>query len=303
MERIEGFDLLTVCLAPAIQHTLVFDSCAAGGVNRAREAFLDASGKGVNAARIAIQAGASARHLTHSGGSLAVLFESLCAADSVPLEAVRCACEIRICTTVVNRGSGAATELVSECPPVPPTTWRFLKERYCALLEGCRAVLLSGKPAPGYPEGALPELARLASLAGKPLVLDLRGKDLVESLPFAPDLCKPNAQELRESFPILGFPGDAGLADAAAELSVKTGSAFLITDGPRPALLASKGRTESLDVRRVEALNPIGSGDACAAGAALALARGAKVKEACRAGLELGSRNATTLRPGRLPGF
>ena len=58
-----------------------------------------------------------------------------------------------------------------------------------------------------------------------------------------------------------------------------------------------------MKVRKVEAVNPIGSGDACAAGAALALASGASLKEACRAGLELGSRNATTLRPGRLPGF
>jgi fructose-1-phosphate kinase PfkB-like protein len=171
------------------------------------------------------------------------------------------------------------------------------------LLEGCKAVLISGKPAAGYPDGALPELARLASQAGKPLVLDLRGKDLVESLPFAPALCKPNAQELRDSYPILGFPADASLAEAAAELSKKTCSAFLITDGPRPALFAWRGKAVSMKVRSVVALNPIGSGDACAAGIALALSRGAGLKEACRAGLELGSRNATTLRPGRLPGF
>jgi fructose-1-phosphate kinase PfkB-like protein len=303
MEKNESFDLLTVCLAPTLQHTLVFESCVAGIVNRARESYLDASGKGVNAARIAAQSGATALHITHVGGSHSALFESLCARDGVLLEAVRCSAEIRFCTTVVNLGSGAATELVEECPPVPPTTWRFLKERFCALLDGSRAVLISGKPASGYPAGALPELARLAKHAGKPLVLDLRGKDLVESLPFKPDLCKPNAQELRDSYSILGFSPKTSVAEAAAELSKNTGCAFLVTDGPRPAIFASGGKSETLSVETVKAVNPIGSGDACAAGAALALARGATLREACRSGLALGSSNAGTIRPGRLPGF
>lgn len=297
------FELLVACLAPTIQRTLVFERVESGAVNRASEAWVDASGKGVNAARIAVQSGGTALHLTHAGGSQAALFESLCARDGVPLEAVRCATEIRTCVTVIDLGAATATELVEECPAVPPTTWRFIKERFQALLASCRAVLITGKPAAGYPEGALPELARLAVAAGKPLVLDARGKDLVEALPFVPDLCKPNAQELRASYPILGFPDGTALEDAAAEISIKTGTSFLVTDGPRHAIFASKGKAEHLPVRSAKAVNPIGSGDAVGAGAALGLARGMDIREACIWGLDLGTRNALSPRPGRLPGL
>jgi 1-phosphofructokinase/tagatose 6-phosphate kinase len=303
MDGEAGFDLLCVCLAPTLQKTLVFDAFRVGGVNRAREAYLDASGKGVNAARIAVQSGGSALHLTHLGGGQADLFRRLCEADGVELDAPACPAEIRTCVTIVDLSSGTESELVEECPPVPPIAWRLVKERYARLLARTRAVLLSGKPAAGYPDDAIPYLAKAAKEAGKPLVLDVRGRALADSLEHSPDICKPNAAELAESYALLGIPPGTAAGDAAALLSARFGTAFLVTDGPRPAILAMDGGCQALPVERVRAINPIGSGDACAAGMALSLARGMGAREACLEGLRLGSLNATTVRPGRLPGF
>ncbi len=302
MDSAEGIDVLVVCLAPTIQRTMVFERFTAGQVNRARETLIDASGKGVNAARVLIQDGGSSIHLTHCGGEHAELFNQLCQATGFRLEAIACASEIRTCTTLIDLASGQVSELVEECPSVPPTTWRLLKDRFIHLLEGVSAVLLSGKPASGYPEEALPELARLTSQAGKHLILDIRGRALVEALPFSPSLCKPNLSEFKESYGLLGIAEGMDPAEAAAELSKRWGCPFLITNGPGPAILASEGRARLMPVPSVKALNPTGSGDACAAGIALGLARGWKLEKACEYGLELGSRNAETLRPGRISG-
>ncbi|HAP56468.1 MAG TPA: carbohydrate kinase, partial [Sphaerochaeta sp.] len=60
--------VLTVCLNPTFQNTLRFASFKIGEVNRASEHYLDASGKGMNTARIVSQLGEQSMLLTHLGG-------------------------------------------------------------------------------------------------------------------------------------------------------------------------------------------------------------------------------------------
>jgi len=293
------FDVLSVCLAPGFQRTLVFDRLVPGAVNRAAESRLDASGKGVNACRAIAMAGGRAVHATHSGGPLAPLFAELCARDGVELSAIVASAGLRTCVTAIDRSSFAATELVEECPAAGPETWPLLLELIESLVPRARAVLYSGKRASGYPESAAADIARLCRRSGLPFVMDGRGGELMAALSERPLLCKPNAEEFAATF---GCPEDeATLAAAAARLSAETGSAFLVTRSHARAVLASDGRASFLPVRSVPSpLNPIGSGDACAGGLCLAVARGASLDEAAAFGLELATRSVMTLVPGAI---
>jgi 1-phosphofructokinase family hexose kinase len=292
------FDVLSICLAPTFQRTLFFDRISSGGVNRAREAFLDASGKGVNACRALAMAGGSAIHLTHSGGPLAPYFARLCEESEIDLDAIATEAGIRTCVTAIDADTGKATELVEECPAVEAGVWERVFDRAAELLPRARIVLFSGKPAAGYPPHCAAEIAGLCAEAGKPFVIDCRGGELVAALARKPILCKPNAEEFVSTF---GCPQtEDGIASEAARLSADTGAAFLITRGGDAAIFAQKGSAALLRVRRVAALNPVGSGDACAAGVCLKLARGEGLAEAAVFGLELGSRSAGTARPGWL---
>lgn len=71
-------------------------------MNRANIARTDASGKGVNVARVLSQLGAHAVHLTHAGGPNRDWFLSLCAADGLSVEWADSGSEVRICTTVID---------------------------------------------------------------------------------------------------------------------------------------------------------------------------------------------------------
>lgn len=301
-----AFDILSVCLAPTLQHTMLFDRFLPREVNRAREFWLDASGKGVNACRAVLACGGTCLHLTHSGEPGAALFRRLCAEDGIPLETVDAPdCGIRTCTTAVDASTGAATELVEECPAVPPGTWEGISERFNALLPSCAAVILSGKAAAGYPPEAMTQLALSAVEAGKGLVLDIRGEDLRStiqalsklegSIKRAHIVAKPNASEFAST---LECETD-GIREQAAALSASSGIDFLITNGPRAALLVSGGVVTELQPPAVKALNPIGSGDAVAGALAFHLVRGLSLEKAARESLELGSRNAATARPAR----
>jgi fructose-1-phosphate kinase PfkB-like protein len=267
-------------------------------VNRARFAFVDASGKGVNACRAIVRSGGTALHLTHTGGQFSQMFTDLCGRDEIELEAIKTNTEIRTCTTVVDLGTSTSTELVEECPPVEHVTWRLVLAKYRSLLNSSKAVLISGKPAEGYPVSAFGELTAYATEAKLPVVIDARGPMLVKALDFKPTLCKPNAQEFMETFDPGAVAEFEAVKKLAKTISKKYATAFLITRGPDPALFAYKGVVSELPVEKVEVKNAIGSGDACSGGIALSLAQGKDINEAVRFGLELASRNAESFRPG-----
>jgi fructose-1-phosphate kinase PfkB-like protein len=75
--------MLCVCLNPTVQKTITLPRMLVGEVNRASAVRTDASGKGVNVARVLVQLGeADVVHLTHLGdGPNAQLFSALAAAD------------------------------------------------------------------------------------------------------------------------------------------------------------------------------------------------------------------------------
>ena len=113
---------LVVCLNPVIQKTLVFDKLAIDHVNRARIVRTDASGKGVNVARVLSQRGADVTHLTHAGGPNRDWFLALCAADGLDVRWVDSGSEVRFCSTVIDATEKTATELVEEAVPVQAGT-------------------------------------------------------------------------------------------------------------------------------------------------------------------------------------
>lgn len=307
---------LAVCLNPTIQKTLVFDGLNRDEVNRAKLTRVDASGKGVNVARVLGQRGAEAIHLTQIGGPDGEWFRSLCAVDGVDLRWVDSGSEVRFCTTVIDSRGKTATELVEESAPVRPGTEAALLGLFDELLEEllpeAGAVIVSGTKAAGYSDRVVPEMVRRASALGVRTILDIKGKDLAACLPFRPSVVKPNLSEFLASGRILGLDGEAA-ALGAGELSLRAfahqaaaewrrtwGTELVLTRGAASIWFEEEGGPAEEPTVQVDAVNPTGSGDAFTAGLAFALAAGASLREAIREGARLGARNAAKLKPGSI---
>lgn len=98
--------ILVVCLNPTVQRTFVVENFRVGEVNRAGRHRTDASGKGVNVARVLAQLGARATQLTHSGGRDHPLFRELAEGDGVEIDAVETEIEVRTAYTIVDPAAG-----------------------------------------------------------------------------------------------------------------------------------------------------------------------------------------------------
>ena len=70
--------ILTLCLNPVLQKTIVFSmNLEKNCVNRAKSHLFDVSGKGVNVSRVLTQLGIPVLHITQIGGDFSNLFKKL----------------------------------------------------------------------------------------------------------------------------------------------------------------------------------------------------------------------------------
>lgn len=299
---------LAVCLNPTLQKTLRFASISRDRVNRTAEHRLDASGKGVNVARVLIQLGRNATHLTQLGGDFRQLFLDFCERDGLPVRWADSGSQIRFCYTAIDSSDRSVTELVEESSPVAPGTEERILELFQTIVPSFGTLIVSGTKAAGYSDNVVPAMTRIAKAHGLRVILDVRGADLIGSLPYGPDVVKPNLHEFLTTY----LPGAAhsshededGLRDKVAEVSLKIarehGCKVVLTRGSRAVWLCEGSSFSALEVEPAPPVNTTGSGDAFTAGLAAALADGEKLIDAAREGARCGKLNALLLKPGAI---
>ena len=299
---------LTVCMNPTLQKTLVFPGLVKDTVNRTAEFRLDASGKGINVCRVLAQLGRDCCHLTQLGGELRSLFLDLCGQDGLRVEWVESSSPIRFCYTLLDRSDKSVTELVEEGERVGEGTAERLLEAFSVLIGQFSALIISGTKAAGFPDTLVPDMVRMAKAGGCRVILDVKGKDLLNSLPCSPDIIKPNLFEFASTFApemVSGTGVKYNEADVRewtgriwTELRGKYPCSLVLTRGADSVLYSEKGELAEYAFESVEPLNTTGSGDAFTAGLASALEDGASLREAVAEGARCGALNAASVRPG-----
>jgi 1-phosphofructokinase family hexose kinase len=302
---------LTVCLNPTIQKTLRFSSIVPGAVNRTGVHRLDVSGKGINVTRVLSQLGKKAMHLTQLGGVMRPLFLSLCEQDGLSVEWVESGSQIRFCYTVLNDADSKVTEFIEESEAVSAGTEQRLLEKFDSIFgtsPDLKCLIISGTKAAGFSNTVIPCIVRKAKEKGLRVILDIKGKDLIESLLYEPDVIKPNLLEFAATFaPDLIGDNDMVAEDNEAQEKIKSAildtaqkynCRVILTNGSRKTLAADRDKFFEVEFEAVKAVNSTGCGDAFTAGLAAALEDGADFREAIGEGARCGALNAVLIRPG-----
>jgi tagatose 6-phosphate kinase len=292
--------ILCVGGTPAMQRTLRFESLQPGVVNRAYDVRVTASGKVVNAARAVTVLGGQALLVTFLGGDPGRFVARELDARGVPHEVVWTEDDAptRTCATLIP-DNGPVTELVEEALPVSERDRAALEEIVTENLREARALCLIGSFPPGVPDDFYARLSRAAREAGVRVLVDAQKAPLRAALEEAPFLVKPNLEEVAATLNLpIGEPDPraavAALTDAGARWA-------LISTGASGSLLGDDSdRLWSVEPPRVEAVNPIGSGDVMAAGLLLSLHRGASVPDAAVYGTACAAANALTPTSGEV---
>lgn len=291
--------IVTAGLSPAWQQILVFDEIVAGEVNRAAQSVWCASGKTLNVARAGRALGADMQAVCPLGGWAGEAIRREFAADNIPARWVATSSCTRVCTTLIERSTGRATELVENAPAITAEELEAFEAEYAKSARSADLAVLTGSLPDITGHGKPVELYRRLMRDTPRAVLDVRGPELQAALTEHPLLIKPNREEL-------GFTVGRKLADEAAilgamkELNAAGAEWVLISAGHRDLLLTSRSTTWRLTPPPTPVVNPIGCGDCLAAGIAVAVDEGAEMVDALRFGVGAAAENLTQLLPARL---
>ena len=291
--------ILCVGTTPTVQRTQVFERFVVDAVNRAKATDVTASGKSINVSLVLHELGEEVVASGFVGGDSGKFIRAELNRVGITNDFVEVAPATRTCTTIIDRATGQVTELVEESNAVEEAAYAELKERVAKLLERAKVMVLSGSLTPGGPVGFYAWCVDRARQHSVEAVVDAAGEPLARAVSAGPALVKPNRAELA------GFL--AAPIDSAEK--IKRGVALLVARGARWVVvtLGAQGSVASdgskfwkVVTPAVEAISPIGSGDAYAAGLAAGLARGNALAECARLGAACAAANTLLPIAGQL---
>lgn len=295
--------LLFVAANPSIDRLYEVDRLAIGTIHRPQAIIAVPGGKGLNAARAAAALGGSVTAVGIVAGRAGDWIVERLADLGIDRRMVRSEGETRSCVSILDRSSGALTEIYEHGEGIGPAAWDELEAAIRAELEAgdVAAVALSGSLPPGAPADGYARIARLAGDGSPPvpILVDTYGSALAAVLAERPAIVKLNAIEAGEASGIEVGDGQSAV-EATRVLRDLGAGAVVVTLGAGGALVATAAGRARLVPPDRHGSYPVGSGDAFLGGLALAVQRGEAVVEAARLGLAAGIANAQVPGAGRL---
>lgn len=286
--------ILTAGLTPAWQQICVFDGFRYGEVNRAAEVHWCASGKVFNAGIAVHRLGGPSLTLATVGGPVLPEIEHDLDRQGVPHRWVLTQSATRVCTTILDRTTGTMTELVENGRPVSDAELDAFATAYAEEVRRAEVAVVIGSLPAGVPESFY---RRLLERTSCPAVLDFRGQGLLDVLDLRPYVVKPNREELARTVGH-ALTTDVELVDAMRALNQRGAQWVVITEGGKALWLSSHERLYRLrPPRPAKLVNPIGCGDALAAGIAWATRAGRPLVDAVCWGVAAAGANLRQMFP------
>ncbi len=222
-----------------------------------------AGGRGINASRVLASFGAKTLAILPSGGAGGERFQKLVAKAGFPAKVVPIANEIRVNFTIVDR-QGLAVKLNELGPSISTDELARVEKTVEKGLESASWLMLCGSIPPGVPADFYTKLIRLARDRKVKTLLDTDGDALLHGVEAGPTVVTPNQPEA-ERLLNRALITRAHFLEAAARIKAMGAESVLLSLGSR-GIVAVDGQhlLEALPPR-VDAVSPIGSGDALAA--------------------------------------
>lgn len=288
--------ILTLTVNPAIDRIVTVDRLVFEDRAYIEQTTEAAGGRGINAARVLTSFGGNVTAITMSGPREGGRrFEEALAQDAFGKEVVKIRQPIRNNLTISDR-KGLSVKLNERGPKIAQSDQNKVISAVEKLLPESSWLMLCGSLPPGVDPHFYTKLIRLASKHSVKSFLDTDGDALLHGLEGEPDLVKPNQSEAER---LLNTPLITRSQFIAAVKSIKSMGAKAVAlslGGRGMVALSYDGEVLEAIPPSIEAVSPIGAGDAAAAAIVWSLSRGDSFADALRWGVAAGT--ASSELPG-----
>ena len=282
--------IYTVTLNPALDKTVEIPGMALDTVNRITAMRTDPGGKGINVSKVIAKLGGTSVALALLGGGTGRAI-----ADALEEMGLRCELqfvegETRTNLKVVDPVNHTNTDLNEPGISVTPAVLDGLLDRLIGLLQPGDLVVLSGSLPKGAPGDTYYTWVARCKEAGAKVFLDDDGALLAEGLRAAPDLVKPNQDELSR---LVGHPLETveALAGAAGALLADGVQKVVVSMGGKGALYVTRDTVLYAEGLKVPVGSTVGAGDSVVAALAVAETQGLSLEDTVRLSTATGAAN------------
>jgi 1-phosphofructokinase family hexose kinase len=256
--------ILTLTINPAIDRNLSVDRLVFEDRAYILASRESAGGRGINASFVLHSFGASTLAIAVCGGKAGKLLEEFLRNSSFPCDLVRIKQEIRTNVTVADK-QGLAVKLNEPGPQLSESEVARLERTVRQHMKGSSWLMLCGSVPPGVPGKIYERLVRAAEGQGVKCLVDTDGEALEASLEAKPTVVTPNQQEAERLLNRALLTRNQ-YQEAAERIRGMGAKNVVLSLGARGALGAFEdGSIWEAVAPRVDALCPIGAGDALAA--------------------------------------
>ncbi|MBV9036022.1 MAG: 1-phosphofructokinase family hexose kinase [Acidobacteriaceae bacterium] len=287
--------ILTLTVNPALDRIVTVDRIVFEDRAYIESTTEAAGGRGINASRVLTNFGAVNTAVTTSGKEVGRKFEEQLRQDGFGKEIVRIRSNIRTNLTISDR-QGLSIKLNELGPTLTKYEQNRVMKAVEALLPVSSWLMLCGSLPPGVDEHIYTKLIQLAEKHGVETLLDTDGDPLLYGLEAKPTIVKPNQSEA-ERLLNTALITRSQIIDAVRRIKAMGPKSVVLSLGSR-GLIAATSSEGVLEVTPppIEAVSPIGAGDAMSAAIVWALDKGESFSEALRWGVAAGT--ASTKLPG-----
>jgi 6-phosphofructokinase 2 len=282
--------VLTLTINPAIDRTITVDRLVFEDRGYILDRVEAAGGRGINASQVMHGFGGKTTALLTSGGENGAKMEKSLAQMGFPYQMVRVRQETRTNFTISDR-QGLTVKLNEIGAPLEPHEVSQIRDLVGKHLPKSRWLMICGSLPPGVPPHFVCEVIEMAKKRNVKTLLDSDGEALLHALESKPTVITPNQHEAER---LLGraLITRTQFLEAVERIKGMGPESVILSLGSRGAIGSGpEGVFEALPPR-IDALCPIGAGDALAAALVWSLDKKKQFQDALRWAVAAGTAKA-----------
>lgn len=290
--------ILTITLNPSVDRRYVVNGFEKGKVFRAEEVQYTPGGKGINVTKVIKSLGEPVMATGFLGGRSGEYIKDELDSMDIQHNFIGINGETRTCIAILSEDK-SQTEVLEGGPNISEEEIENFFEMYSDVIRDCEIICASGSLPEGLGMDTYRKLIDIAKEHEKKFILDTSGEALKLGAKGAPFLVKPNKEELEK---LVGhnISNEDEIAEGAKHLLDKGINIVVVSLGSQGAMAFSGGYAYKVKVPKVNAVNPVGSGDSMVAGFAVSILRKYDFETMLRLAAACGTANAMERETGKV---
>lgn len=288
--------ILVVNLNASVDKRYEIADIQKGKVMRARNVENTPGGKGLHVANVATILKEDCIVTGLLGGKSGEFIEEKLKDYGIRQDFVKISGDTRECLAFITDDL-IQTEILEPGPEVSGNEQKTFLNKYMELLERSTVVVASGSVPRNVPKNFYRKLIELSNSKGKKFLLDTSGELLKEGIEGKPYFIKPNRDEI-EALTGRKITCKEDAIREIKDFQAKGIKFVAISLGVEGSVAGYEGKFYNVTIPKVDAVNPVGSGDSYVGGIAIAIQRGYEVKDALKFASACGTANAMEKETG-----